>query len=127
MKIRTSKIIHEENTISLASPQLWRVTTEGDIEGRTNEMNEVFVVVGSTGEYDDQRSWNVQAFASREHAQRLCNFLNLTLGNYGCDYGSEDLSNRDECLKILTFLDSLASISYTGSRYYVISIPFKDE
>lgn len=35
MKIKTSKMVHEENTVNLASPQLWRVTTEGDCEGRT--------------------------------------------------------------------------------------------
>lgn len=95
-------------------------------------MDKVYVVVGSTGEFDARSSWNVEAFASRERAQRLCDFLNMALKHYCChrtilDTEKYNPSLKEECLKILELLDSKARIDYTGSNYYIVDIPFKDE
>jgi hypothetical protein len=90
-------------------------------------MKEVFVVMGETGEYSDREDWAVRAFGSQAEAEALVRALDEWLNehhvsrNYG---GQIDSDLRYGAGRLLCPLDPLFQLDYTGTRYYIITVPF---
>lgn len=83
-------------------------------------MAEIWIVSGSTGQYEDYTCWDVCAFSTKELAQDLVDSLNhraLELGVQSsqcrCDYHS-----REQCVVYMRALDpTIPHIDYNGVDY----------
>ena len=84
----------------------------------------IYIVTGSTGEYDDRYEWNVKAFSSKEKADDLCGELNkLTEGASKLSY-----KERDELAEaVQESLDPKCSIDYTGTYYNIEELEVDNE
>lgn len=79
----------------------------------------IYVVIGSTGEYSDHNEWMVKAFKTEEAAQTHVKTLDdktLELGvRYDADHPEYD--QREKAQEIMKVLDPNFSCDYTGTRY----------
>lgn len=84
----------------------------------------IYIVAGSTGEYDDRYEWNVKAFSSKEKADDLAGALNkLTEGANKLKH-----KERYELQEMIQeSLDCLCSIDYTGVYYNVQILELENE
>lgn len=78
-------------------------------------MENIFIVIGTTGEYSDRSEWPARAFLDKEKAQKFAE---------ECQNIAADLfaQNRDGCRwggDVKHPLDSRCSCDYTGTTYYV--------
>lgn len=94
-------------------------------------MTSVFVVFGSTGEYDDYVAYTVRAFATKAEADAFEELCEAHLRAYGCDKDScfttetrpyAKGADVEECME--TSPDPHCRVSYTGSSYFVKEVPF---
>ena len=74
----------------------------------------IYTVEGSTGEYEDRRTWSVKAFKSKKKADELCYKLNKAADKRG------DNKKIQEYLKEAG--DPYASVDYGGTNYYVYDL-----
>lgn len=84
----------------------------------------IYIVTGSTGEYDDRYEWNVKAFSSKEKADNLCGVLNKLME------GARDLTYKERSKleeKIQKSLDLKCSIDYTGTYYNIEELEVDNE
>lgn len=86
----------------------------------------VWIVEGSTGEYEDRQQWIVKAFASEERAEALQARLNDILKENQLHY--YNVTERDDYRvpNELLDLDQNAEVVYTGACYYVYSIEIEE-
>lgn len=84
----------------------------------------IYIVTGSTGEYDDRYEWNVKAFSSKEKADDLCGALNKLME------GASKLKHKERYElqeMIQESLDRLCSIDYTGTYYNIEILELDNE
>lgn len=86
-------------------------------------MKKIFVVFGSTGEYEDYREWNVRAFLNKKQAEKFaidCQQLydeqtkNVNFNKYAfinCNWKHP--------------LDSNFQTDYNGTKYYISEVPLQ--
>lgn len=88
----------------------------------------VYLVRGSTGEYDDHYSWVAKAFEDQGKAEDFCIQLNniaqrAHAGNFGKDWASRNndamYQVQEEVSEELRHLDPKASVSTPGTSYRV--------
>jgi len=86
-------------------------------------MNTIYIVEGTTGEYDDRSEWPVHSFANEDKACQLAERLNAWCKEKGCEPDGPNASNSfqndqrpEEDPGFLCY--------YTGTRYYVYPVPF---
>lgn len=91
----------------------------------------VWIVEGSTGEYEDRQQWIVKAFASEEQAEalqarlnqaRLNNILKENQLHYYNVTERDDYRIPNELLD----LDQNAEVDYTGASYSLYSIDVEE-
>lgn len=84
-------------------------------------MENVFVVMGATGEHSDRNEWPVFAFKSKEAADAYVDKLvawcrehniHTTQGKHHGYYNFKEVCPLDDCL----------SVDYTGTNYYVMEV-----
>lgn len=85
----------------------------------------VWIVEGSTGEYEDRREWIVKAFVSKEHAMSLRTKLESVLKEEELHRENMGL-NYDDIPDKLLQLDPHASVDYTGASYSLYSIDVEE-
>lgn len=88
-------------------------------------MSQVYIVSGSTGEYDDFREWDVAAFLDQAAATRLCEQLNAW-----CLENDVHRSPRDvpsEKRDLVCPLDPQFRCDFNGVNYAVREIPLRTE
>ena len=87
-------------------------------------MPTVFVVMGQTGEYSDRYEWPVAGFLDESAAQARVRALDewLRLHRLHMD-DAVHVSYDRRIHKTQNPLDPDCSIDYTGTRYYVLSVP----
>lgn len=90
----------------------------------------IYIVEGSTGEWEDSYSWNVKGFFNKETAEELCLKLNTiaqkaNAGNFGDDW-DERMNNSEAMYKVqaeveteLQVLDPSASVNFPGTNYSI--------
>lgn len=87
----------------------------------------VALVIGTTGEYSDQRQWVVKAYADSYQASmlvfRLESIVKYHLGPDMDDFDEFDVEKK--LLLDLQLLDPQASVDYNGVRYYTQQVPFQ--
>jgi hypothetical protein len=86
---------------------------------------EIHVVMGSTGEYSDSRTWLVAAYDDKDMAEqhsdeaaRLAKSHERRTGRYEHDEGLKEAMGD---------FDPEAKMDYTGTDYCVITVPFRSE
>ncbi len=85
-----------------------------------NLPNEIWIVVGSTGEYSDYREWSVAAYTSKEEAEKHVELCKKWFDDNG---GIEELrSNYD----ILNPYDPHMSVDYTGTTWSIFPLILKE-
>lgn len=79
----------------------------------------VYIVVGSTGEYEDRTEWNVKAFTSDTTAEALAERLNRWCGEHHVATGDEkpDLNIEEKPGEDPDF-----RVSYTGTEYGIEAV-----
>lgn len=88
-------------------------------------MEKIYVCIGSTGEYSDHEEWYVKAFASEDKCKA---FVEAVSAEYRKIVGVKDTyhySNWDENRQ-RNPLDPDMKIDYTGTNYYMASVPFEE-
>lgn len=90
-------------------------------------MSSVYIVVGTTGEYDFYVEWNVKAFLDPARAAALAETLNQCCRNYHCSASGPRFlckrNIRDACEITLKQLgDTQAQVEYTGTSYSVLTL-----
>lgn len=82
------------------------------------EEKEIFLVIGTTGEYEDERDWPVCAFESEEEALKH---------GANAQEVADKLFKEWQCRTFSTKMkpnpyDPYMDITYTGTQYYVTDI-----
>lgn len=85
----------------------------------------VWIVEGSTGEYEDRCEWIVKGFVSKEHAMSLRTKLESVLKEEELHRENMGL-NYDDIPDKLLQLDPDASVDYTGASYSLYSIDVEE-
>jgi hypothetical protein len=84
-------------------------------------MNNVYVVMGSTGEYSDRTEWPVKAFMSEDAAKDLVLRADRRAKELAHEVQGMDYSKRNEMFKA-NELDPQIAIDYTGTTYYYMAV-----
>lgn len=91
-------------------------------------MTIIYLVKGSTGDYDDTYRWVAKAFTNKQKAEDFCKVLNdiaqrSHAGNFGDTYGSRDndlmYQVQEEVMEELRIIDPKSSVSGSGTRYKI--------
>lgn len=89
-------------------------------------MKSIFIVLGVTGENEQQRSWLVKAFPSEESALHYIEKLEAT---YQSATDDEDFNqeSEDELIEAMKALDENFEFDAdTGTEYSITECPFED-
>jgi hypothetical protein len=78
-------------------------------------MDHIWLVCGSTGEYDDRTDWRVAAYPDEESAQKHCALANTKAEAFFKQYGEEVFTNEKKFVKLMKKIDPKAKIDYTGT------------
>jgi hypothetical protein len=78
----------------------------------------IYLVVGSTGEYDDYRTWTVKAFKNKEKAEEFKKACQDISDNYSKQSYFDLINPESE-------LDSNFTMDYNGVEYYVETVSFE--
>jgi hypothetical protein len=87
-------------------------------------MQTIWLVTGSTGEYEDVREWVVAAYPNEELAQAHCKLANEKAKEA---YPGEDFNfkHEEKFIKIMKKLDPKAKMDYTGTFYSCEKVSFR--
>ena len=89
-------------------------------------MKSIFIVLGVTGEDDQQRSWLVKAFPSERDAIAYIDKLESTYQNYA-DEENFDEAIEDQLVSVMKNLDENFEFDpQTGTEYSITECPFED-
>lgn len=82
---------------------------------------QVYVVMGSTGEYSDRSEWAVCAYQDKSKAEQHADHAKLIAHKIfrNGDERYEDLDNKNA-------YDPYMRMQYTGTDYYVLSVDLLD-
>jgi hypothetical protein len=84
-------------------------------------MKSIFIVLGVTGENEDQRSWLVKAFPSEREALAYIEKLEATYQSFDDEEGSED-----QLIQSMKELDENFEFDHeTGTEYSITECPFE--
>ena len=90
----------------------------------------IFLVKGSTGEYDCWHSWTLKAFASKSRAGRLVAKANRHAKAYyktACPKGDTGTADDINFLLLSQYenpFDPHADMDYTGTKYLIEEVEF---
>lgn len=88
-------------------------------------MNSVYIVFGSTGEYSDRREWAVRGFSDENRAEELVKALDVWLRENRFHEDDDPLAGYQERYHPPpNALDPAFQCDYTGTRYYIVEVPF---
>lgn len=82
----------------------------------------VYVVMGSTGEYSDYSTWYVSAYLDETHAEAACQKLTDWCKDKGCARRRQGDPHHVDRQRSCP-LDPNFSCDYTGTAYEVVTIP----
>jgi hypothetical protein len=91
-------------------------------------MTIIYLVKGTTGDYDDTYRWVAKAFTNKQKAEDLCSKLNSIaqrshVGNFGSTYDSRDYDQvyrvQEEVAEELQKIDPKASVHGSGTSYKI--------
>lgn len=85
-------------------------------------MNEVFIVLGRTGEYSDRTEWTVCAFLTEEEAKAEVEFLTAKRMEV-CGPGYLDWDARNGIEEKMRVFDPSFSEDYTGTSWWMERVP----
>lgn len=89
-------------------------------------MKNIYIIVGSTGRYDDYIEWNFCAYADKSAADFMCNNLNEKLKELGLYVANHDYYALNEKPKeIMKTFDPKFYCDYTGSSYEAVEVEFR--
>jgi hypothetical protein len=100
--------------------------TEGTEAGGMSEQ--IYVVMGSTGEFSDRTEWPLRAYRSEAAAQaeveRMHHEINVRIGGRS----RHDLrwEERDGIEKEMKQLDPQFEMDYTGTHYFIYTVTLAD-
>lgn len=86
-------------------------------------MKEIFVVIGSTGEYSDRSEWCVAAVETEDAAKRYVAALDVQYQSIPQHMRDDRWDHEDEIKAIMT-LDPEFSMDYTGTRYHYHAVNY---
>ena len=89
-------------------------------------MQEIYVVVGQTGEYSDAQEWLVCAHTTKKEAEDRIKSLYALAKKHGVcktGYFTSTKHEKLEAFRNAAGGDPNAKLDYTGIRYYQRSIP----
>ena len=87
------------------------------------EAKEVFVVVGVCGEYSDKRDWPVAAYFDRTLADRHADAAHDVARELQAERERRLDAGDYEFYEPKSPLDASIQFSYTGTDYYVMTVP----
>lgn len=92
----------------------------------------IYLVVGSTGEYVDACQWNACCFLDKKKAEVFCDGLNMRLKELGVHYSSENpglisLEKSTNVYEVMIKFDKKFVLDYTGSEYEVKEVEIRGE
>lgn len=98
----------------------------------------IYLITGTTGDYEDTYEWNVKGFENKDKADLLLKKLNDLaqkghVGNYGSNYSErssrmgEILKAQEKVAKQLRKLDPKASVSGSGTNYSIETLEIETE
>lgn len=91
-------------------------------------MTTIYLVKGSTGDYEDTYNWVAKAFTNKQKAEDFCKQLNdiaqrSHVGNFGSTYNSRDYNKvydvQEEVAEELNKIDPKASVHGSGTSYNI--------
>lgn len=89
-------------------------------------MDNVWIVVGRTGEYSDACEWNVAAFSNEEDAlilkDKAQNYFNVIWNS--CD-STDSINRMIHSQRQTNPYDPNMRVDYTGTKYKVVRVPFE--
>jgi len=94
-------------------------------------MSKAYVVMGTTGEWDDFREWPVKAFAhegkAHLHALRASQRAReLQLKNDDLDDDFLFCMDGNTSPETTNEYDPEMALTYTGTKYFVVELPFEE-
>lgn len=102
--------------------------TRTDGQGSKEEladMDRIWIVMGSTGEYSDRNEWPVAAFASEEDAQARVIALDVRMQQMPPEWRDDRWDYQDEIRVHMQALSRNFNMDYTGTSYSYFEVPFE--
>lgn len=88
-------------------------------------MKSIFIVLGATGENEQQRSWLVKAFPSEQEAESFIDKLESTYQSFADEEESEEV-DEEQLLESMRELDENFDFDpETGTEYSITECPFQ--
>lgn len=88
-------------------------------------MDEIYVVIGSTGEYSDHTYWFVHGYLDKKEAEEHASKANAWLVQKGLHSDHGRRYDGGPWDKHYSPYDPDLRVDYTGARYGVEALPFK--
>lgn len=89
-------------------------------------MTTVYLVRGSTGEYDDYSEWIAAAFLAESEADLFVKQIETEIARIPVDLSNAHPAARRELARQLQAIDPSCQVDYTGVTYQVIPIEILD-
>lgn len=86
-----------------------------------------YIVMGSTGEYEDHFTWPARVCLEKDTAEMLAKDFNKILEDLGVHRNSGTNMQYHEFDREQITFDPNFGLDYTGANYYVEPCPFNDE
>lgn len=92
------------------------------------ENKKIYLVKGSTGEWEDHYKWTAKAFFNKDKAEALCKQLNTIAkkshaGNFGSNSESRNYDAmykaQEKVQEELNKIDPQASVNFPGTSYSI--------
>ena len=110
--------------IATAVNRLLGAAQEDEAGRWIEDHEEVFIVVGKTGQGPDAQTWNVEAFVSEERAGDLCYRLNDWCEGFGIDPGADRATTLiDPNGTVVTHPDDPNFRVDGGTEYELVRMP----
>lgn len=87
---------------------------------------QVYIVMGSTGEYSDNREWPVLAYVDEAEAKAHVARCDEWLLANGCHMNSDRSVSWHDRSRLKNPHDESMDVDYTGTRYYVMPVRLAD-
>lgn len=94
-------------------------------------MKKVYVIVGTTGEYNNSCEWNACAFLDERKAEVFCDGLNIKLKHLGAHVSQDaeklyrDRTVHANACEVMEKFDKNFRLDYTGTEYEVKEIELR--
>lgn len=86
-------------------------------------MRQIFVVMGSTGEYSDRHEWAILAYTDETLAQTHVQLAEAWDRENGLTWSRLAWERR---IDLVSPYDPAYSRDYTGTSYYIVAVPLAD-